>query len=562
MSFNYDKSKDRIDDSSQWSSYSDLFMALSVVFLLMYVTSSVRERALSLQKHVELQRLAQEADDLREQNRVYDALKEDYLRKQATKEEAATYDELMQKLSLLQEENKDEATQLQKQAAENQAKARALNKYQQVIRNIINSNYIARSRINQRDQKIDTQKEIIAEQSDQIEERMDDIRDLQKTVEAKKKAIAYGQSQIKKTQKKLRYKVTQLNKAYKKQKISRTKMRQAIAALKKKASKQVYALQAKNKKSKQQLQRMNQEITSISKDLVQAKSTIETQSLEKERLAKELAEQAKNTQSKIAQLQDEFDIKQRLERQRFQQALKKEKLSKAQLAQKEKAFRRQAANKQKQLSRQIASLNNAVNLTQQQLEKAKSQIQARQKLTQQILRNFKKAGVAAQVDPRTGDVVLSFGKQYFETGRAHLKPQMVSKLKKFMPIYSKSLFEDRKTAEKISNIEIIGFASPTYKGKYIDPSSLKPSDQQAVNYNLDLSFNRAKSIFNHIFDTKKMKYKFQKRIRPLVKVTGRSFLAEGTQGRNIASGLGQKQYCQKYDCKKSQRVIIKFNLKD
>jgi len=46
-------------------------------------------------------------------------------------------------------------------------------------------------------------------------------------------------------------------------------------------------------------------------------------------------------------------------------------------------------------------------------------------------------------------------------------------------------------------------------------------------------------------------------------VSGRSFFGEAKRlDRSIASGMPQKDFCKLYDCKKSQRVIIKFDLDD
>ena len=137
---------------------------------------------------------------------------------------------------------------------------------------------------------------------------------------------------------------------------------------------------------------------------------------------------------------------------------------------------------------------------------------------------------------------------------------MRNALERFMPIYSDSIFSDKKVSDKITEIEIIGFSSPTYGNKYVDPQSLDPADRQAVSYNLDLSFNRAKSIFKYIFDTRKFRYKHQKRVLRLTKVSGGSYLSEKIKGRNLATGLSRKEFCRKYNCKKAQRVIIKFNL--
>ena len=101
--------------------------------------------------------------------------------------------------------------------------------------------------------------------------------------------------------------------------------------------------------------------------------------------------------------------------------------------------------------------------------------------------------------------------EYFDTGRSDLKEGMEAALKKLVPVYSASLFKDPKIAERIQSVDIIGFASPTYKGRYVDPESLNENDRAAVTFNLDLSYNRAKSIFNYIFDTRTMRTSIRRR---------------------------------------------------
>ncbi|MGC5276225.1 hypothetical protein ACPXAM_24110, partial [Escherichia coli] len=62
------------------------------------------------------------------------------MEKQASKDEKEEYGELMDKLTLLQEEAKNEKNRLNKEAHENAKKEQALNKYQQMIRNVLNAN--------------------------------------------------------------------------------------------------------------------------------------------------------------------------------------------------------------------------------------------------------------------------------------------------------------------------------------------------------------------------------------------------------------------------------------
>ena len=111
------------------------------------------------------------------------------------------------------------------------------------------------------------------------------------------------------------------------------------------------------------------------------------------------------------------------------------------------------------------------------LKHAQEIANAKKKLIATIKKNLKKAGINAQVDAKTGDVIIEFGNEYFDTGKAALKPGMRNILEQFMPVYSKSLLDDKTTADKIESVEIIGFASPTYKGKYVDPISLQAQDR-------------------------------------------------------------------------------------
>ncbi len=239
--------------------------------------------------------------------------------------------------------------------------------------------------------------------------------------------------------------------------------------------------------------------------------------------------------------------------------MKREKLTGAALAAREAQFRAEADRKQKALGDQVASLGAKYQSQSAELAKAQENLNARKNLANLIKSNFAKNGIKADVDVKTGDVILAFGDQYFDSDSSNLKNGMRKILEQAVPVYSNSLFENQTIADKISNVEIVGFASPTFKGKYIDPKSLNPEDRAAVNYNLDLSYNRARAIFNHVFDQNKMQFKYQQKLLPLVKVTGRSFFDQAERG--IATEAPDS-FCKKNDCAKLQRVIIKFNLKD
>ncbi len=136
---------------------------------------------------------------------------------------------------------------------------------------------------------------------------------------------------------------------------------------------------------------------------------------------------------------------------------------------------------------------------------------------------------------------------------------MQETIRRAIPIYAKSLFDQKSATADISSVEIIGFASPTYGGRPINPTELSAENRKAVNYNLDLSYERAKSIFEYVFDTDKIKFKHQNSMLPLIKVTGRSFFTEKVDPGDTGI-LTQKEFCRQYNCYESQRVIIKFEL--
>jgi chromosome segregation ATPase len=633
MSLDYQKLKTKKqDDGSFWTSYSDLFMVLSVVFLLLYVIASLRSGTSSMQSQLENQKIKAESQDLKKQIQAYNALKDDYLEKEASADEAKMYEELMSKLTLLQDEAQDEKKQLEKRAGENETKAKALNQYQQMVRNIVNTNLLSNKKIKFRnevivkkndeiqdmDSTIKTQTEDINQKSElivrnqkQIIEQEREIENKQKVLDQKKQQVASlesqvvekaqtiqaNQSKINSLNSDLSQKIIELQKTSDSASTSQSELNRKIAIMKLQNAKKIGELQNQTKEMKDSVQSINHELANAEGQLSDAREKMAAQEAMKKKLESEMASAGADYQNKMAQMRSDFDKKMNAEKAQLEAQLNQEKASGAEKLKRLGEFKNKLAAEKSNLDKQMAGLKDEIgkatgeanNLKGQlanaqkdhgrylaaigQLEKdkaglsgdlkrAQELIEAKKNLAKKIADNFAKNGIKAGVDGKTGDVTIQFGDEYFDTGKADLKQHMKDVLQKFVPTYSKSLLEDEKVAKEISSVEIIGFSSPTYKGRYVDPKSLKEQDRSAVSYNLDLSYNRAKSIFSYMFDKKSMTYKHQTDMLPLVKVTGRSFLAEEVKGRDIASGLDIKEYCKKYNCEKSQKVIIRFNLKD
>lgn len=633
MSLDYQKLKQKNgDEGSFWTSYSDLFMVLCVVFLLLYVVASLRSSTSSVQNMLENQKLKAESLDLKKQIQAYNALKDDYLEKEASQEEAKMYEELMGKLSLLQEEAHEEKRQLQAQAQENEAKARALNQYQQMVRNIVNTNLLSNKKIKFRNevivkkndeikimdgtiqaqtQDINAKAQVIAENQNQIEKQEKEIQQKQQILDQKKQEVAMLETQVREKAKviqdnqskintlnaNLGQKIKELEKTSQSANTSKAELNRKITMMKLENAKKIGELQNQTKSMQESVQSINAELAQAEGQLKAAKGKISEQEALKAKLEGDLAEASANYNKKMAEMRKGFDDKIAAERAALENQLNAEKASAAEKVKRLGEFKDKIAAEKAALDKQLANLKDEVGKAKgeaeglkgaladaqkehgrylaaiDQLQKDKAGLSgdlkraqevslAKKALAKKIADNLAKNGIKAGVDGKTGDVTIQFGDEYFDTGRADLKPNMKQILQKFVPTYSKSLLEDEKVAKEISSVEIIGFSSPTYKGRYVDPQSLDQADRAAVSYNLDLSYNRAKSIFSYIFDKKNMTYTHQQELLPLVKVTGRSFLAEEVKGRNIASGLSINDYCSKYNCEKSQKVIIRFNLKD
>ncbi|KHD89391.1 MAG: microtubule-binding protein [Bdellovibrio sp. ArHS] len=515
MSFNYNKSKDHNSQDSFWTSYSDLFLGLSTIFLLLYVTASLRTGTEGLRSQIENQKLSIKVEELEHQLKMYESVKNDYLANQATKDEAQEYQELMDKLTLLQEDAKSEKDRLVQEALENEKKVKALNKYQQMVRNVLNANKMAKSKIVNRD-------DLIKEQDVEIETQETQIADLNKDIQDKKQLIAQGELKIRQTQAVLQKRVNDLRAAYKMNKITKNLFEQKMAQARAESQQKVQQLAQVNAQYQSQLQEATTQLGQAQGELTKTQGLLAKKEGEVAGLSGQLAETKAQAQARLAAAEARAQA---------------ERMAGAQRA---------------------AALQGALQETQGQLAKAKAEIEARKMVAGEIQRGFAKAGVKADIDMQTGDVVLDFGQAYFDSDSDRLKAEMKGVLEKAMPIYSKSLFGNPKVSDKISAVEVIGFASPTYQGRFIDPQSSKPEDKAAIKYNMDLSYRRANSIFSYMLDQQNVSFAHQKELLGLMKVSGRSFLeVMKVQNRNVASAA---EFCKQNDCKKAQRVIIRFSM--
>ncbi len=542
MSFNYKKSGDQHSNDSFWTSYSDLFLGLSCIFLLLYVVSSMRQGADSIKQQVVNEQLSQENNDLKNQLKAYEDIKNQYMKDQASAEEKNEYNELVDKLSLLQEENQSENDKLKKQLLENSKKEASLNKYQQMVRNMLNANKLAKTKIN-------TREVVIEEKSQVIEVKEGQISDLEKEVQQNKQLIAKGEREITEAKEQLDVRLHELRSAYKNNKITRAILEQKMAQANLDSKNKVQALQAEKQKYQQELTGVTQKLNAVASNLDETKGLLEKKTGEAEMLQNKVSQTAAEGNAKIANLKAGFAAQQAREKAAFEGELGKMKLGAAERERREGAFRAAAADKERAMNDKIGGL-------QGELGRAKAELEARQMVARDIAKSFANAGIKAEVNNETGEVLLDFGESYFDSGSAQLKAEMKNVIEKAVPIYAKSLLGNAKISEKVSAVEIIGFASPTYKGRFVDPKSSAREDKEALKYNMDLSYSRAKSIFNYMIDNQKDQNPYNKSLMALMKVSGRSFL----EAANVKTNVSPESFCKVNDCKKAQRVVIRFSM--
>lgn len=498
MSFQYRKHNQHDSNDSFWTSYSDLFLGLSAIFLLLYVVSSLRTGADSIRSQIQTQQLSQQVQDLQNQLQFYEKAKQEYMAENASKTEVDEYQELMDKLTLLQEEAKSENEKLRQAMVENSQKEKALNKYQQMVRNVINASKFEKIKVENRNQVITEKNETIADQTQQISELQQDIQQTQGQ-------LAQNQQEIKKAQKALENRKAQLQKALKDKQLSQAAYQQKLKESQAVNSQRIQALMDQKQQFESELSEAQSAMNALNQQLGQAQR------------------QLASTEGSLA-------------------------ATKGQLSQ----TMGELEKKQGELAQKQGELQN----TRGELAKAQAELSARKNFAKSVQDAFKKKGIKAEVDANSGEVYLDFGDTYFDVDSAKLKAQMKKVIEEAMPVYAKSLLGDPKIAEKVSAVEIIGFASPTYQGRFVDPKSTRREDQEALKYNMDLSYRRARSIFNHVVDRERMTFNHQDELLPLLKVSGRSYLEVAKVNRNVASS----EFCKVNDCKKSQRVVIRFSM--
>jgi outer membrane protein OmpA-like peptidoglycan-associated protein len=512
------------------SSYSDLFAAISFCFLFLYVVNSLQSNVSTIHNQYKLaakekenqEKMSELIAKYEKMLKTYEIDKDAYLQN-ANQDEVAHYNQALDKLKLLAENNKKNKEELLKQAQDFASKEKELNDYQKVIKNIVESNLALKHRV------VKKEKDLIEDKKSfemQVTQKMD--QDLKKNVQdIQSKYHAELQRQIE-------FKESEIKAQYAEKKEKDLKLMYAeIARSNKQKEKELQSLQKYHSENLAKLQADNQ----LTK--------------------KQQAEILEKNKAEINQLVSKYSSELNTIKSSYEK--KEQNLTAAMEAENS----RKAAELARQFEQEKTNLQSKLTDANSKIKEMAERRDFIKGVAKSLKKNFEDAGIKAQVNEETGEVTLAFSKVYFDKGQFKLKNEMQDDLSKFLPTYAKAVLLDQKILNRIDSFEVIGFASPTFNKKYINPKELKVSNLNAVSFNLDLSYKRARSIYEFVFNPKKISFDGQDTMFKMTKVSGRSFLdgKEVKEDDRVPANVNDKDYCEKYNCHEQQKVIIKFVLK-
>jgi len=184
---------------------------------------------------------------------------------------------------------------------------------------------------------------------------------------------------------------------------------------------------------------------------------------------------------------------------------------------------------------------------------------AKKKIVKELNAHFKDFDTSAvEIDKKTGKVKLHFQESYFALGSHKLSEDMKSFLRVMIPRYAKGIYGNKDAAAQVESLKISGLASPVWRGVYIDIHDKSPETEKARKYNMALSNERAKALYNFIFDENEMgDYEFRSKLK-----ADMSIAALGFQNATPVKAelVGKPAKCIEYDCKQEQATILQFRL--
>lgn len=135
-----------------------------------------------------------------------------------------------------------------------------------------------------------------------------------------------------------------------------------------------------------------------------------------------------------------------------------------------------------------------------------------------------------------------------------LRPKVKEKLREVIKIYSEELFRDPVVRKNVESISIIGHASPRFSGTFVDPHD---QNTEAFKHNFKLSILRSYEILKYLISDEIEGIAYKEHLKEKLFSSGRGYLDPITREDSV-----KENGCGPFDCKKSRRVEIYFTLKE
>jgi hypothetical protein len=123
---------------TQWAAYSELFMVLAFIFLLMYMVASLRTGMISVTTHAKI-------EDLKQELKLYQSVKNEYLEQGQNAQQKKIYQQILGQITLLKSEASENKERLEIEFNEQKQRESSLNQYHKMIVAMIDANAIAKA---------------------------------------------------------------------------------------------------------------------------------------------------------------------------------------------------------------------------------------------------------------------------------------------------------------------------------------------------------------------------------------------------------------------------------
>lgn len=523
-----------------WTSFSDLFTTVAIVFLVMFAVMLIKQ-SVTMNTAVQAKKTLQDFVEGNVSEEV--------------KKRVAERKETMQQNLLTLESYKVKAQNLTQQIA---SLNQDVSKHWTLVEDLAQAERENAVTIEKLNEKIETQKDTVASAQKAKETFSYELNSRDQLIQDLESKISEQAEQIKK--------LTSVNNQAEDRK---EELSDTIAEMQK-------SITTKDQEINKLQDNINQRDEEINKNNIQSlalKKRIELLEQDLEAAAQSQSGQSETIANLQSQLADSNEINESLQKslndsKSYNEALGKElKNNRAQIAQKGQQLE-SLGGQVKQLSDALNQANQEKSSLASSLENQKSVVSQvttgtyetslREKLSERLIGRFNQAGLEVTLNKATGTLVFDSDHLYlFENDSSKLAVPLKEQLKVAIPIFAQELFEDPELSKHIAEVNIIGHASPRWESQAVIPEE---TSTQAYRANMRLSANRALSVTDFIFSHAIGRYKYREELGKIIKPSGLSYSQPIplSEERKLDSGAVG---CGRFDCMRSRRVEISFALK-